>query len=114
MTQPLKLAVLVSGGGTTLQNLIDQIAANSLDAKIEIVIASRDQIKALDRAASARLMNFIVQPNAFPTPAEFSQKVFALCDDAQVDLVCLAGWLSLLHVPEHYTHKVMNIHPALL
>jgi phosphoribosylglycinamide formyltransferase-1 len=110
----LKLAVLVSGGGTTLQNLIDEIGARRLNAQISLVIASRPQIPALGRAADAKLMNFIVQPRDFPTVADFSKKVFDLCDDAGVDLVCLAGWLSLLEIPAKYDNRVMNIHPALL
>jgi phosphoribosylglycinamide formyltransferase-1 len=57
---PIKLAVLVSGGGTTLQNLIDEIAASRLRARIELVIASRPGIKALDRAADAKLMSFVI------------------------------------------------------
>lgn len=111
---PIKLAVLASGGGTTLQNLIDQIAAGRLDAQISVVIASRPGIKALDRAANARIMNFVVDRKEYAHAAEFSKPVFKLCDDAGVDLVCLAGWLSMLSLPEHYRGRVMNIHPALL
>src|SRR5262245_31722888 len=111
---PLKIAVLVSGGGTTLQNLIDEIGARRLSAQISLVIASRPDIRALQRAADAKIMNFIVQPRAFGSIAHFSRKVFELCDDAGVDLVCLAGWLSLLEIPAKYEGRVMNIHPALL
>jgi len=110
----VKLAVLVSGGGTTLQNLIEEINAGRLNAQINLVIASRPELRALQRAADAKLMNFIVQPRDFPTVADFSKKVFDLCDDAGVDLVCLGGWLSLLEIPAKYQNRVMNIHPALL
>lgn len=111
---PLKLAFLVSGSGTTLQNLIDEIAAGSLDARIAIVIGSRPGLLGVKRAADANLMNFIVDRREFTSVADFSKQVFALCDDAGVDLVCLAGWLCLLKVPEKYAGRVMNIHPALL
>ena len=111
---PIKLAVLVSGSGTTLQNLIDEIGAGRLDAEIRVVIGSRPGLKGLDRAATAKIPNFIVDRRDFDDTAEFSRHVFSLCDDAGVDLVCLAGWLCLLDVPDHYLGRAMNIHPALL
>jgi formyltetrahydrofolate-dependent phosphoribosylglycinamide formyltransferase len=114
--RPLNLAVLVSGAGTTLQNLIDQInaAAALADVRIAIVIGSRPELPGLKRAADAKLMNFVVDRRSFPDTAAFSKAVFSLCDDAGVDLVVLAGWLCLLDLPEKYAGRVMNIHPALL
>jgi len=111
---PLKLAVLVSGGGTTLQNLIEAIAGGRLDARVSVVIGSRAGLKGLQRAADARLMNFVVERQAIDNVGAFSREVFSLIDDAGVDLVCLAGWLCLLEIPSKYAGRVMNIHPALL
>ena len=110
----LKLAVLVSGGGTTLQNLIDACRLGEISARVEVVIASREGIYALQRAADAGVKRCVVSPKAYASVGEFSGKVFGLCDDAGVDLVCLGGWLSLLEVPGRYEGRVMNIHPALL
>lgn len=110
----INLAVLVSGSGTTLQNLIDEIDVGRLNASIRIVIGSRADLPGLQRAASAKLMNFAVDRRALESVAAFSKQVFSLCDDAGVDLVCLAGWLCLLDIPQPYVGKVMNIHPALL
>src|SRR4051812_15057296 len=101
---PLPIAVLASGGGTTLQNLIDQINAGILDAQIRLVLASRPNIRATERAQAAGIPAEVVAP----------QDVFARCEAAEVDLICLGGWLQLLHVPPHWLNKVMNIHPALL
>jgi len=112
--RPLQLAILLSGAGRTLQNLIDQIAAGLLDANISLVIGSRPGLLGLQRAADAKLMNFIADRRDFATVEEHSKQVFSLCDDAGVDLLCLAGWLCLLHVPDKYTGRVMNIHPSLL
>ncbi len=111
---PLRLAVLVSGSGTTLQNLIDEIAAGRLNASIQIVIGSRPGLVGLERAAAAKLANFVVDRKGFENCADFSQQVFGLVADAGVDLVCLAGWLCLLDIPAAFAGKVMNIHPALL
>ena len=115
MTVPrLNLAVLVSGSGTTLQNLIEEIGAERLDATIGVVVGSRSGLKGLDRAAAANLHHVVVDRREFPDSASFSKRVFTLCDDARADLVCLAGWLCLLHVPPQFLGRAMNIHPALL
>jgi formyltetrahydrofolate-dependent phosphoribosylglycinamide formyltransferase len=113
-TAPTKLAVLASGSGTTLQNLLDRIADRSLDAEIAIVIGSRAGLGALERASNAKVMNFVVDRRDFADTAEFSRQLFKLIGDVGVDLVCLAGWLCLLEIPSAYAGKLMNIHPALL
>jgi len=110
----MNLAVLASGSGTTLQNLIDRIASKSLDAHIDIVIASRPNILALDRAANAAITAHIVDRKGYATAADFSGPVFNLIDEHKIDLVCLAGWLCMLKIPPRYENRVINIHPALL
>jgi phosphoribosylglycinamide formyltransferase 1 len=105
MTRPiLNLAVLVSGSGTSLQSLIDEIDAGRLNANIVRVLASRAEIKAIERAQAAGLPAVVASP----------EQVFNYCEAAHVDLVCLAGWLSLLPIPPAWAGRVMNIHPALL
>ncbi|HEV2295093.1 MAG TPA: phosphoribosylglycinamide formyltransferase [Tepidisphaeraceae bacterium] len=111
---PINLAVLVSGSGTTLQNLIDEIAAGRLEAKISLVIASRPGILGTERATQAGIPNVVVNRRDFAEVADFSREVFRRVDAAGVDLICLAGWLCLLDLPERYAHRAMNIHPALL
>lgn len=111
---PIKLAVLVSGSGTTLQNLIDQINTRQLHATIPLVIGSRADLVGLQRARDAGLPYCVVDRREYADCASFSRRVFDLCDDAKVDLVCLAGWLCLLELPNTFAGRVMNIHPALL
>jgi len=111
---PIKLAVLVSGSGTTLQNLIDEIAAGRLDARVDLVVGSRPGLLGLDRAAKAKLPNFVVDRREFDSCGTFSKQVFSLCDDAGVDLICMAGWLCLVDLPAKWANRTMNIHPALL
>lgn len=111
---PVRLAVLISGGGTTLKNLIDQIAAGTLNARIERVIASRPGIGGIAHAVAAKIPVDVVDRKAFPDVAAFSRAVFEKLKPASVDLVCLGGWLSLLEVPTRWNGRVMNIHPALL
>jgi len=111
---PIQLAVLISGSGTTLQNLIDRIADGSLNAKIAVVIASRPGIAGIPRAQSAGLPCEIVDRKKFDSIEHFSGRIFGICSEASADLVCLAGWLSLLQIPREMHGKLMNIHPALL
>jgi formyltetrahydrofolate-dependent phosphoribosylglycinamide formyltransferase len=112
--RPVQLAVLVSGSGTTLQNLIDQIQAGRLNAQIPLVIGSRPELLGLQRAANAGLTTRVVDRRAFGDCAQFSSRVFDLCTEVNADLICLAGWLCLLDLPARFEGKVMNIHPALL
>ena len=111
---PLKLAVLVSGSGTTLQNLVDVIRAGGLDARVELVIGSKPGLVGIQRAEAAGLTNVVVDRKSYDSTEEFSRRVFQLCDGAGVDLICLAGWLCLLDIPKSYGGRIMNIHPSLL
>jgi len=109
----LRLGVLLSGGGRTMLNIQDEIAAGRLDAEIRIVIASRP-CKGLDRATQAGLRAELVAYKQMASAAEYSQRITELLDEAGVDLVVLAGFLSLWQIPPQYEMKVLNIHPALL
>ena len=113
-SRSINLAVLVSGSGSTLQNLIDQIAARTLNGQITTVIASRPELSGIQRAIDAKLPHHVVDRRAFADCESFSSKVFEHIDDAGADLVCCAGWLCLLDIPWRYDSRVMNIHPALL
>src|ERR1700722_18648632 len=111
---PIKLGVLISGSGTTLQNLIECIRAGSLNAEIVAVVASRTGIKGIDRAREAGLPLHLVERSKNPDIAVFSREIFKICAEAGVELICLGGWLSMLDIPDMFDGKIMNIHPALL
>ena len=110
----IRLAVPVSGGGTTLQNFIDKIGAGELDASIELVIGSKPSIRGLDRAADANIPHTVVARKDYPDVASFSAALFKTCREADVDLVALGGFLCMIEVPEDFKGRVMNIHPALI
>lgn len=112
--KPINLAVLLSGSGTTLQNLIDEIGADRLNARIGVVVVSRPNLLGSQRALAAGLNHALVDRKQYKDVADFSREVFRNVEGARADLVCLAGWLSLLDVPTKYNGRVMNIHPALL
>jgi formyltetrahydrofolate-dependent phosphoribosylglycinamide formyltransferase len=112
--EPLRLAVLVSGGGTTLQNLLDRSAAGRLPARVVLVVASRADAFALERARTAGVEAAAVNRRDAGSLEEFSRRIFEHCRRAEADLVCLAGFLQLVQVPGDYLGRAMNIHPALI
>jgi formyltetrahydrofolate-dependent phosphoribosylglycinamide formyltransferase len=110
----IRLAVLISGGGTTLQNLLDHIRDGRLKAQIVLVLSSRADAFGLIRAEQAGVATAVVLPKEYASRTEFSQCIFDRCRKAQVDLVCLAGFLQLIHIPDDFQGRVMNIHPSLI
>jgi phosphoribosylglycinamide formyltransferase 1 len=108
------IAVLVSGSGTTLQNLIDRVADGTLPARIVQVVSSKPNVLAIERAQNAGLPVADIERGSFATIDDFSQATFDLCRRSGAELVCLGGFLQLLRIPADYQLKVTNIHPALL
>lgn len=113
MTKQLRLAVLLSGTGRSLQNLIDQCRDGRLSAQIVAVISNKSDALGLHRARAANIPAHVVTKKDHPGEL-FSQRIFELSRAAQVDLVCLAGFLQLLTIPSDFDGRVLNIHPALL
>ncbi len=111
---PIRLAVLISGGGTTLLNFLEKIRSRELDAEVCLVIASRVGIAGIERARAAGLRCEVVARKEFSSTETFSEEIFAQCRSAQVELVCLAGFLSLIRIPPDFTRRVLNIHPSLI
>jgi len=110
----LRLAVLLSGGGTTLQNLIDRIGDGRLRAEVVLVVSNRSDAFGLERAHRAGIPAAIVERSDCSSRDEFSQRIFDLCRKAKIDLVCLGGFLQLLPIPDDFAGRVMNIHPSLI
>lgn len=110
----LSLAVLISGTGRTLKNLLERINAGSLGAEIRMVIASTPHAKGLQYAEQASIPIHIVERQDYDTREEFSRAIFHCCDEADIDYVVLAGYIKLLEIPETYKNRVLNIHPSLI
>jgi phosphoribosylglycinamide formyltransferase 1 len=110
---PIRLAVCVSGEGTTLQNLIELIRSRRLNAQIVQVVASRPRIGAIARAEAVGIPLALANRNA-RSRTEFSASVFDPIRHSKADLVILAGFLSLLYIPPEYKGRVLNVHPSLI
>lgn len=114
LNRPVRLAVLISGGGTTLVNLAEKIREGSLNAQIPVVIASRADCGGITRAASCNLACEIIQRKSFASIEEFSNAIFTRCRESAVDLVICGGFLALLKIPADFQGRIMNIHPSLI
>jgi len=111
---PLRLAVLISGGGTTLRNLLDKIASGDLDATIELVISSNPRAGGLQYAVEAGVATRIVERRGAGDDAAFSRAVFDACRSTECHLVVMAGFLKFVAIPADFEWRVVNIHPALI
>jgi len=112
--RPVRLGILISGGGRTMTNIDKAIKAKKLSAQIVSVICSRREIKGVDLSRQIGFEPDIIRVKDYPDVESFSQKIIDILDAARVDLVIQAGWLCLWRIPVRYENRVMNIHPALL
>lgn len=109
-----RIAVLISGGGTTLRNLIEKIAAGRLEVEIALVVSSNPAAGGLRFADEAGIPRLVIERKLFASQDEFSQTIFDRCRKAKVDLVVLGGFLKRVTIPDDFTNRVVNIHPALM
>ena len=114
LERPIRLAVLISGGGTTLMNLAAKIRQGELAAEIRVVLASRPECAGVKRAEGLGLPCHVIARKSFDSVADFSDAIFSQCRAAEVDLVVCGGFLSLMTVPDDFLGRVINTHPALI
>jgi formyltetrahydrofolate-dependent phosphoribosylglycinamide formyltransferase len=105
---------MISGGGRSLQNLIDLIDAGKLNARIAVVISSLSKVAGVERARAAGLAVEIIRRKDFADPDAFSDAIVNALESHGVELAVQAGWTCLWRMPERWYGRVMNIHPALL
>lgn len=113
----LRIGVLVSGGGTNLQAIIDAISAGKItNAEIEVVISNNPNAYALTRAENAGIEAYCISPKTFKTREEFNEALLAKLEEYNLDLIVLAGCMVVLPklLIQRYTNKIINIHPALI
>ncbi len=111
---PIRLAVLLSGSGTTLQNIIDRIDRGELDATVAGVVSSRAGVFGLERAKKHGIPAAEVLRRGFPNHEAFNTALWTEIRALSSDLVVLAGFMSLIDVPPDYQNRIINVHPALI
>lgn len=116
MTDKFKIACLVSGSGTNLQAIIDNIESGKLDARIVAVISNVPGAGALARAQKHSLPWFVANNKDFPTRQLFDRELATIIDRQEAKLICLCGFMRIFSpfFIDHYPGRIINIHPALL
>ncbi len=119
LRKPIKIAVLLSGSGSTLENLFEKMDSGFLEATIDIVISSKIDAYGLQRAERHGVETVVVESKKFysghiPDWEGMSAAISDLLLPRKVDLVCLCGFMCFYQVPEELSGRVMNVHPALI
>jgi phosphoribosylglycinamide formyltransferase-1 len=111
-----RIAVLVSGGGSNLQSIIDKVHESDIAAEICCVISNKKQVYALDRAQLARISAVVVDSSAYTERKLFEQALLEELKQHQTDVIVMAGFMRVLSAEfiAHYTGRILNIHPSLL
>lgn len=111
----VRIAVLISGGGTTLKNLLEFQAANEVGFEVGLVISSSAKAAGLDFASQGNIPSSVVRRMKEDETGEaFSENIFGLCDQHDIQLVVMGGFLKHLLIPDRYQDRVINIHPSLI
>lgn len=113
----INIAVLVSGGGTNLQALIDSVAANVIQSgEIKLVISNKSDAYALTRAKNASIKTATVLKSECRDSNEFERKITALLEKNNIELIVLAGFMSILseNFTRLYPERILNVHPSLI
>ncbi len=112
--KPMKVAVLISGGGRTLKNFLELIEAGKLPMEIALVISSSPTAGGLKFAAEAGIPTQVLERKSFESHDAYGEAIYAECRAASVDYVIMAGFLKLAPLPNDFAGRVINIHPSLL
>ena len=113
----VRAAVLVSGGGTNLQAIIDAKRAGKIpSAELALVVASNASAYALTRAENAGIAHTVLRKEKGEAPADYGERLLTLLRENAIDVVVLAGFLTILpeNVIHAYDHRILNIHPSLI
>lgn len=110
----LRIAVLLSGSGSTLQNLFDHIERGALDAEVVCVASSRSDAYGLVRAEKHGIPAHAFPRKRYADMTAFNADIWAFVRRHEAELVVLAGFMSLLEIPDDYEHRIVNVHPALI
>ncbi len=114
MPDPYRISVLISGGGTTLKNLIEKKQAGELSVEIGLVISNNPDAAGLQFARDVGIATVVVNHRNYETVGELSGAIFEHCRVAKIDLVVMGGFLRRVAIPADFVNRVINIHPSLI
>ena len=113
-TRPLRIAVLLSGTGSSLENLLEKIDAGEVPAEVCVVISSKPGVLGLERAARREIPALAVARKEHSDVAKFNDALHAVLDRYEIDLVLLLGFLSPFQTRGRFDGRTINVHPALI
>ena len=113
-SRSLRVAVLLSGNGSSLENLFEHIDSGAVQAEVVVVISSQENAFGLERARRRGVAALAVPRKKYPDGQEFNDHLHAALEPYDVDLVALLGFLSLFELRGKYDGRVINVHPALI
>jgi formyltetrahydrofolate-dependent phosphoribosylglycinamide formyltransferase len=111
---PLRIAVLLSGNGTSLENLLEHIDSGEVPGEVGVVVSSKPGAFGLERARRRGIPAVVVSRREHPDPDDFNDALHAALEPYEVELVALLGFLSLFQLRGRYEGRVINVHPALI
>ncbi len=111
-----RIAVLVSGRGSNLQTIIDNIENGSINGRIEVVISSKQDAYALERAEKYNIDGVYIGKSNLPDIDERNDKIIQILHEKEIDLIVLAGYMNILNekIVRLYRNRIINIHPSLI
>ncbi len=112
--RPLRVGVLLSGNGSSLENLLEHIDAGQVDAEVVVVVSSKEKAFGLERARRRGIPAVAVPRRRYPDGKEFNDRLHAELEPYDVELVALLGFLSLFELRGRYENRTFNVHPALI
>jgi len=112
----VKMAIMVSGGGTNMQSIIDEIEKGNINGEIEIVISSNPKAYALERARIHNIEAVYIGKENCKSAEEIKEKTLKVLEEKGIELIILAGYMSIIDkaIIEHYKNRIINVHPSLI
>ncbi|GIW96848.1 MAG: phosphoribosylglycinamide formyltransferase [Pirellulaceae bacterium] len=112
--KPLPIAVLISGGGTTLENLIEHQRRHGLPLDFRLVISSRADVRGLELAHDAQIPTSVIRRKDFETAEQHRDELFAAVRQSGAQWVAMGGYIEHVLIPDDFVNRVLNIHPSLV
>ncbi len=115
-THSFKLGVLVSGRGSNLQSILNQIEEGTVPAEVAVILSNKENAPALERGRQSGIKSLFVNPKDFTNRADYDSALVGILKEHGVDLICLAGYMRILNADfiRTFAGKIINIHPSLL
>jgi len=114
--QKVKIGVLISGGGTNLQALIDSVEKGDINGEVSVVVSDKKGVYGIERAKKHGINTVEIDKKSFADKDEFMKAIISNLEERNVELVVLAGFLSILSIEfiEKYRNRIINVHPSLI